>query len=502
MIAVLNPVQNNKGIKPNGNGKLLTYLNPPDKKLKLSKGVIHVVESMNDSFLALDTQGNIFYANNKAKQLFGINLKNLKDKNLNLIYKNNPRVINPNRFFRKINAGSPTKYEEYIDAAGKWVMVNSHFCQGGIFVYLTDITHYKLKEHYLKRSEERFKKMADTAPVLIWWADTEKKITYFNKSWLNFRGKSLEDEVGNGWIKGIHPEDADYCWDVYSAAFDARIEFQIEYRMLRFDNEYRWILSTGVPIHGPNGDFEGYIGSCIDITERKELEKRKDEFISIASHELKTPITSLKAFTQILSKLLKEEEQSQANQYLTRMHVQINKITMLIEELLDINKIEQKKLSFEKQEFDIKELSLEIVEDIKVVNPDFKIQIKGASRVKIFGDRDRIGQVLINLLNNAIKYSPNSKEIILTIEKKEGFVEVSVKDFGIGIAKNHLGLVFDRFFRAPGLKQETFPGLGLGLYISAEIIKRHGGKITVKSKEGKGSTFSFYIPLKGREKDV
>lgn len=497
---MLHSAPSSKNLKSDTN--LLTTLAPPVKKWKLSQGVIHVIESMNDSFLALDTKGNIFYINKKAEKLFGTTLESFKGRNLILVQQTNPRLINPTRLFKKLQINSSVKYEEYIDAAGRWVMINSHFCQGGIFVYITDITPYKLTEHYLKRSEEWFKKMADTAPVLIWRANSQRESIYFNKYWLNFRGKSLEDEIGDSWTKGIHPKDLDYCLDTYSSAFDARIEFQIEYRILRSDGEYRWLLSTGVPIYRPDGDFEGYIGSCIDITERKELEDKKDEFISIASHELKTPITSLKAFTQILSKQLTEEDQPQANQYISRMHVQINKITMLIEELLDINKMEQKKLIFEKKEFEINQLCEEIVEDIKATNPDFKVTIKGTSFSKVYGDYDRIGQVLVNLLNNAIKYSPNSKKVFLILEEKEGFVRVSVKDFGIGIAKNHLDRIFDRFFRAPGLKQETFPGLGLGLFISAEIIKRHGGQITVKSQKEKGSTFSFSLPLNGWKKTM
>lgn len=469
---------------------------------KLNLKIIHILESMNDAFLALDTSWRFLYLNGNAEKFFQQKTDQLIGKNLFETY---PQILDyphTNQLINSISNADSIKYEEFIPEINQWIEISAHLVDNNIFIYFNDITHRKKDESNLKKSEEWFRKMADGAPVAIWMSGVDKQVTYFNKQWLNFRGQKLEDELGKGWIKGVHPDDVDYCLDTFSTSFDARCEFQMEYRLLRSDNNYRWMLDTGVPIYRSDGVFEGYIGSCIDITERKELEKRKDEFISIASHELKTPVTSLKAFTQILSNQLSEKDHPQAKQYLSRMHTQINKLTTLIEQLLDINKIEQRKLSFEKHEFDISELVLEIVEDVKAINPDFKIKVKGSSVAKVYGDRDRIGQVVINLLNNAIKYSPSSKEILIFINEKEGFVSLSVKDFGIGIARNHLDRIFDRFFRVPGLRQETFPGLGLGLFISAEIIKRHGGKMTVESKKGKGSTFSFDLPLKGWKKDV
>lgn len=469
---------------------------------KLNLKIVHILESMNDAFLALDTSWRFLYLNRNAEEFFQQQVEHLIGKNLFETY---PQILNyphTNLLINSINNGDSIKYEEFIPEINQWLEISAHLVDNNIFIYFNDITHRKVGEDNLKKSEEWFRRMADNAPVAIWMSSADKQINYFNKQWLKFRGKRLEDEVGEGWTSGIHTEDFGYAIDCYSLSFEARCEFQIEYRLLRSDNVYRWILDTGVPIYNSEGNFEGYIGSCIDITERKELEKRKDEFISIASHELKTPITSLKAFAQILSKQLGGENNQLASQYLNRMQVQINKITVLIEELLDINKIEQKKLEFRKNEFSIDELCREIVEDVRAVNPDFKITIKGSSGTPVYGDKDRIGQVVINLLNNAVKYSPSSKKVVLIIAEQEGFLKVSVKDFGIGISKNHLDRIFDRFFRVPGLKQETFPGLGLGLFISSEIIKRHGGKMSVQSRKGKGSTFSFNLPLKGWKKDA
>ena len=137
----------------------------------------------------------------------------------------------------------------------------------------TDITERKNAECQLRESEARFRNMADTAPVFIWLADTEKRCTWFNKPWLDFTGKTLEQELGNGWAQGIHPEDFDQCWSIYSSSFDARQPFEMEYRLRRRDGEYRWALDHGIPRYAESGEFVGYIGSCIDVTDRKKAEE-------------------------------------------------------------------------------------------------------------------------------------------------------------------------------------------------------------------------------------
>jgi PAS domain S-box-containing protein len=240
-----------------------------------------------------------------------------------------------------------------------------------------------------------------------------------------------------------------------------------------------------------------------DITNRKqtekhleELSKQKDEFIGIASHELKTPVTSIKGYTQILKMRFAQERNSKAVEMLTRMDRQIDKLTVLINDLLDVTKIEGGKFQFYRSYFDFNELVSEVAEEVQQTTHQHTIVTKLALTGKIYGDRERIGQVITNFLSNAIKYSPQSSEIILTTHREPKKISLCVQDFGIGISKEQQGKVFDRFFRVSGLKENTFPGLGLGLFISAEIVKRHHGTISVKSIKDKGSTFCFALPVK------
>ncbi len=232
-----------------------------------------------------------------------------------------------------------------------------------------------------------------------------------------------------------------------------------------------------------------------DISARKKLERQKDEFISIASHELKTPVTSLKGFLNLLQRRLTSPEDEKELHYLARMNAQVHKLTKLINDLLDISKMQTGQLVYREEHFDLDALVQEIVENIQGTTQTHHLLHEGLTQAEAFGDRDRIGQVLINLLNNAIKYSPQASTVVVRVAKDHNNALVSVQDFGIGIAKEHLQKIFERFYQVTDLEERTYPGLGIGLYISLEIVKRHGGQIWVESKKGEGTTFHFTLPL-------
>jgi PAS domain S-box-containing protein len=264
----------------------------------------------------------------------------------------------------------------------------------------------------------------------------------------------------------------------------------------------RTIQRYGNAIIGEDGTSYGWAWYFRNITESRKNEieikkalEQKDEFISIASHELKTPVTSLKGFTQILKLKFEQEENSQAVDLLSRMDKQVDKLTKLIVELLDATKIENGQLKFSKEDFDFNALVLETAEEMQRTTEKHTIKVKLVDTKLICCDKDRIGQVIINLVSNAIKYSPNANEILITSSIENDTLKLCVKDYGIGIPAEKQSHVFDRFFRVSGDKQDTFPGLGLGLFISSEIIKRHNGNLTVKSIVGEGSTFCFTLPF-------
>lgn len=231
------------------------------------------------------------------------------------------------------------------------------------------------------------------------------------------------------------------------------------------------------------------------FNKQQEAIAHRNNFISIASHELKTPVTSIKAFTQVLERHFAKRGDLFTSQMLDKMDQQINKLTLLISDLLDVSRIEAGKLQLRSEKYSLDELVKEVVEEVQRTADEHKIVIKGSIKQTLVGDRERIGQVLTNFLTNAIKYSPSSQQIIVTLKNRGHKAICCVQDFGIGIAKLNLPRVFERFFRATGQKEDTYPGLGLGLHICAEIIKRQHGRIWVKSEVGKGSTFYFSLPI-------
>lgn len=233
-----------------------------------------------------------------------------------------------------------------------------------------------------------------------------------------------------------------------------------------------------------------------EIEHLKEISRQKDDFITMASHELKTPVTSIRAFAQLLQEDYALAGNAEAAEMLSRMNTQVIKLTSLIEDLLDAARMDGGKLQYHLDYFDFNKMITDVVAEMQLTTHAHTISVKSVKTFSMYGDRNRIGQVLTNLLANAIKYSGHAHDIKIASKKDEQFVTITVKDFGIGISKEKQDKIFKRFFRVSGLKEDTYPGLGLGLYISAEIVKHHDGIISVKSVKGKGATFSIKLPIK------
>ncbi len=255
------------------------------------------------------------------------------------------------------------------------------------------------------------------------------------------------------------------------------------------------VLLSASPIY-IKGKTSGAVIIMHDVSERLKLEQQKDEFIAIASHELKTPITTLKAFVQILQKRLTKKADQENRIFLDRMDGQLEKLATLVKEMLDVSRIESGIIPLHNERFDFDPLIYEAIDDLQRISHRHHLIIRGSTGKKIWGDKNRLTQVVTNLILNAIKYSPTTDKVIVHLLNNNHNVIIKVRDFGIGIAKEDQAKIFERFFRVKGASGERFPGLGLGLYISAEIIRAHGGKIWVKSTPQKGSTFFFSLPIK------
>ncbi len=231
-----------------------------------------------------------------------------------------------------------------------------------------------------------------------------------------------------------------------------------------------------------------------EIEIRKAAERKKDEFISIASHELKTPMTSVKGYIQLMERSLAKGDLETTKVRLEKVQNQIDKLNHLIADLLDISKIESGKMQLSTNLFSLNDLIDHVLEVMQPSNPHIEFEFVERFETKIFGDENRIEQVIINFLTNAIKYAPGSKKVVLKTFEKEGMLYFSVQDFGIGMSEENRKKVFDKFYRIEE-SSERFQGLGIGLFICQEIIERHHGIIGVNSKIGEGSEFYFALPL-------
>jgi PAS domain S-box-containing protein len=347
----------------------------------------------------------------------------------------------------------------------------------------------------LRRSEQRFRTLTDVVPQVIWTNDAEGRANYFNRRWYEYTGLSYQQSYDRGWHVILHPDDAQNAIRRWAEALEAKRIFEVEYRLRRADGTFRWHIGRNIPVFGEDGRLQGWFGSATDIHELKALQKQKEDFIGIASHELKTPVTSLKVYTEVLQEKLDANGREEAV-LLEKMNGQIDRLTDLIRDLLDTTRITEGQLPLNLEAFDLNALINERVEELQRLSARHRLLFNAEGAGMVTADRERISQVLTNLLSNAVKYSPQGGDVIIKAGATPYDVTVSVTDAGIGIPEHHQNKVFDRFYRVNSAQTQTYPGLGLGLYICSEIIRRHGGSIAVESTEGEGAVFRFSIPCR------
>ena len=364
-----------------------------------------------------------------------------------------------------------------------------------------DITDQKEAEIALKESEKRFRILADSMPQHVWTADVEGNLNYFNQSVFDYSGLSPEQINKDGWLQIVHPDDREENIKQWTASVTTGKDFLLEHRFKRYDGQYRWQLSRALPQKDSEGNITMWVGASTDIQNLKEEEQRKTDFIKMVSHELKTPVTSIKGYVQMLLSILNDGTETNINALpvkssLTRVDEQIKRLTRLITEMLDLSKLEESKLHLQKEKVVLNDLVKETVQDIEFTNKTHNISIQHQFTGTVYVDKDRMQQVIINLVNNGIKYSPKKQKIeIIIAQKSAGTIEVSIKDFGIGISKLEQKKIFDRFYQAQGKIEYTFGGFGIGLYITKEILAKHDGTIKVESMVDIGSVFTFTLPL-------
>ena len=351
---------------------------------------------------------------------------------------------------------------------------------------LEEIEVRKGMQMQLKERNRELQSILESIPQIAFTAKPDGTVEFVNEHWYEYSFNTTEFPK-----MASDEKDTKSRWlEVIGLKNKIELELCIE---KRDSSNCRWHLLRAIPI--VEGDtIVKWVGTFTEIEEQKKALDKKDEFISIASHELKTPLTSIKAYVHLLHSAIADESKDQAKMFIERTEKQIDKLYLLIADLLDISKIESGKLKFNKRWFHFQTLLANTIETVKQTYPRSKINISGHSDIEIYADEMRIEQVLINYLSNAIKYSPDNDMVEVEVTTSDTDLYVAVRDFGIGISSENHSDIFKKFYRAE-VSSNRFQGLGIGLYICSEIIKRHNGNFGVESKQGEGSLFYFTIPL-------
>jgi len=369
---------------------------------------------------------------------------------------------------------------------------------------LQEIAERKRVEQILSESENRFRMMSDSAPVLIWMSGTDKLCNYFNKGWLDFTGRTPEQEMGNGWAEGVHPEDFQRCLDTYVSAFDARQEFSMEYRLHRHDGEYRWVVDHGVPRHDNHGIFLGYIGSCVDITERKSFEeelKRSnielEQFSYAVSHDMRQPLRMISSYLQLLEISIADQLDGEKRDYFNFAIDGAKRIDQMLVALLEYSRVGRAGESPT-----CIESRAVLDEALQFLQPALdealaKLSIAG-EWPHILVSHDEILRLIQNLIGNAAKYRIAGRTPEITVSS--GIVKnewhLCVSDNGVGIIPDQIKRLFQVFQRLHS--RTDYEGTGIGLALCRKIAEHHKGRIWAESAgESQGSRFCVVLPLRG-----
>ena len=402
------------------------------------------------------------------------------------------------------------------DGTLRWIGARGHCMNVGdnkgirLLGISMDVTAQKQAQDALRESEARFRTMANTAPVMIWMSGTDKLCTFFNKGWLDFTGRPLEQELGNGWAEGVHREDFDRCFEVYVNSFDARQPFTMEYRLRRSDGEYRWVLDIGTPRFAHDGTFIGYIGSCIDITERKQAEaearQHREEIAYLSrvaimgemagslAHELNQPLGAIVTNAGAALRFLERDSLSgeQLREVLQDIVADGRRASEVIHTIKGMGRKEEGARQLLHLN-DVIAAVLRLTRSDALAHDCTVLTELHPALPKVEANLVQLQEVFLNLILNAFEASKEvprvrRRVIIRTERDGDGAVRARVRDFGTGLPADIPERVFDRFFST---KRE---GMGIGLFIARSIVVAHGGTLWAENAEGGGAQFWLRLP--------
>ncbi|MFN6531361.1 ATP-binding protein [Nostoc sp. ChiSLP03a] len=481
-----------------------------------------VIAGIQDQFFVLDREWRYSFVNDRVADVVGIPKEELLGKILWEVFPDIVKSEFDTEVHRAIAQNTVVQFEYFYPAWQRWFENRVYPFAEGVSIFVTEISDRKQAEKALRESEEKFRNMADNAPFMVWVTDTNSYCTYLSQSWYDFTGQSEEMGLGFGWLNAVHPEDSNDTRNVFLEASSSYSAFRLEYRLRRKDGKYRFCIDAANPWFGVDGEFKGYIGSVIDITERKvaeaerdrllELEQAarteaeranriKDEFLAVLSHELRSPLNPILGWARLLQ--TREFEAAALKKAIATIERNAQLQAQLIEDLLDVSRILQGKLNLKMLPVNLVLVIEAGLETVRLAAEAKNIQIQtmlDASFGQVLGDSGRLQQVIWNLLSNAVKFTPEGGKIDIQLEYVGAEAQITVSDTGKGISPEFLPYVFEYFRQADGTTTRKFGGLGLGLAIVRHLTELHGGTIQAESLgEGQGAIFRVRLPLIKRD---
>ena len=490
--------------------------------LKQTSRLDELFEQTPEAVAVMSADGRIIRINKEFTRMFGYEPHEVLERPVNDLIVPERLVESALEYKRRLMSGDRVEVEtvrrrkDGTDVHVSLLAVPVTAASGGQvanYAIYRDITERKRVEERLLESEVRFQAIADTAPVMIWTTGTDGLCDYFSKPWLDFTGRTLQQEVGMGWTEGVHPEDLQGCLDHFLPAFHARIPFRMEYRLRRVDGEYRWVDESGIPRYTPGGEFAGYIGCNIDITDRKSAEEERErlrheqaelahinrvttmgELAASIAHEIRQPISAAHTNAKTCLRWLgrNQPDIEEARQAASRVIQDVIRSSEIISRI----RVLFKKGEPEREWVDVNEVIQEMISLMRSEAARRAISIRtelAPHLPKVRADRVQLQQVFLNLMLNgidAIVEGNAAGDLTIKSERNlDGQILISVCDTGIGLPPEQANKVFDAFFT-------TKPqGTGMGLSISRSIIESHGGRLWATGNSDRGATFQFTLPL-------
>jgi PAS domain S-box-containing protein len=382
---------------------------------------------------------------------------------------------------------------------------------GGIVIFSEDITARKRTEEALRESERQLRTLADTVPQLVWMAEADGSIFWYNQRWYEYTGTTAEEMAGWGWQSVHDPQILPQVLERWRSSIATGKPFEMEFPLRGSDGVFRWFLTRVNPLSNSHGHIVGWFGTNTDIEESRrarqvaeEANRVKDEFLATVSHELRTPLTSIVGWTRVLeSQKLDDGTISRAIQAVDR---NARSLTQLIENLLEVTRGQADKILLNFRDVELAPVIQAAVEAVLPAAEAKQIRLQTVLDPKacsVTADPDRLQQVVGNLLTNAIKFTPKGGHVQVSLQSMTSHVEISISDTGSGISAEFLPFVFDRFRQADASSTRMHGGLGLGLSIARHLTELHGGSVSAYSPgKGQGSTFVVRLPLTSSEGEV